>query len=845
MSSTSTPITSAVNVAPVSDEIQNTTFIDQRDDAIESSHLFGGEAPIKAQNKYVMPELYMSSIDILKKPILIDSFNWTVSSPLGTTLASYAVPEIISSLTSIHNLMFQTYAFFKPTIRLRFVMNTTKFHVGKLIVFSDPFRQMTESLDTRNINKQVNRWSATGNPNVQLDAGNSNTAIIDIPFEHIQSYLTTNSRETFDIMTIIRVLVLNPLAVQSGTTSSVNVQTFLQCVDLDLHVPIYVHPTTIPSLLSARSARLQEQGGALAKVASSGSAVVKGAQGAYGNAITGNFSGAADSAGSALAAASGILREFNLDHPSDGIQCTYNTISPCGPLAHGQGPDSSVRLSIAPLSGYTEHSSFSGSTPQEMSLRSLAQVKMLFDQITWPAAAIPNTILASYPVMPSLCHGEDFLSVAQNTNTFLSYISSYFAYWRGSISYRVDAAASQFHTGRLALVFIPNQDLTVPTGSNFTQNPLAVFDLHEHKTLTVNVPFQSSVARKLYCPWNSVGTRASLTDLHVLGYFHVVVLNSLASPASVVPDIQLNWYIGGGPDIDFFVPQHNPQEGFAALLPPESVKLEEQADVEPLPTRSNDDNDQDYMTKGSGQVARMNVFTENIDDVRDVARRYGLYRTAIALFTPLPAAGYPNASTYSAQIRLDITPLLITSPTDFSYGTAVTNVFGAQSANIPAAFFSRLYALWHGSMRFKILPRSSRIYGLTMIAHFEPTAGQFTDKTGEPVPPPNTYYSFPAHTTNISQSASLQVECPFYSPYNQLLVETVEPNFLPDTFTAGQLVIDFSVDSVAFMPLTTDTTPVPYMTFDVFAAIGDDFVFSYPVAPPFTYSTLEVVAPLP
>lgn len=234
------------------DEEQQLKFVDARASADEQVEALSGTPPIMPFNKYAMPGSEMTAKDIMKHPVRIDGFQWTPTDTPGTQLYTVRVPEVIASLNSFHRLMLMTYAFFKPAIQLKFVMNSTKFHVGRLIVSLDPFHQMLDAnVDVRDPSKFWNRYSATGNPNTLLDAATSNVAEMVIPFEHIQDFLTTNSSETFDLMAVLRVNVLNQLRVATGTLGTVNVQVFLNCVDLDLHVPIHAHAVVIPSLLRA------------------------------------------------------------------------------------------------------------------------------------------------------------------------------------------------------------------------------------------------------------------------------------------------------------------------------------------------------------------------------------------------------------------------------------------------------------------------------------------------------------------------------------------------------------------------------------------------------------------
>jgi hypothetical protein len=809
----------------VVDEQQQLTFVDQRDVASEEVQVFGHSAPITAFNRYAMPGSEMSSLDILKHPIRIAGFDWLQTDTPNAMLWTARAPELMANLNSFHRLMLETYAFFKPTLNLRFVMNSTKFHVGRLIVTLDPFHQMQNVSDESLIDKQWNRYAATGNPNVLLDASMSNVADILIPFEHIQDYLTTNSSETFDLMSVVRVNVLNQLRVATGTQGTVTVQVFLNCVDLDLHVPIHPHLAILPS-------RMMAQGGVVSSVKDIGT----NAAGAVYNTMTGNFGKAATSAGKAFGGVGKVLGEFNLDKPADPLAAVMSFVQPFSPLSHGTGVDPSVRLGNAPLGNYLEHGSFSGATTEGMDLWKICNLKMLTNTIPWPSAALDGTVLLKIPVMPTYCAYENAISAPYTKEfpTFLSYIAQMFTYWRGSIEIRVDAVSSFFHTGRLLIFFEPNVSTNPPTNlQQYTNNEGLIFDLKESKSICVSVPFQSSLPRKTVVPYTSISALAEFTDQHILGYVYIVVLNRLTAPSNVAGMIDLNVYVGGGEDMEFEVPILDPAVQFK--VPQNPARQDAQGDEEDLPLRTADLPGQ-WLSKGSGNVSRMNVFNEGVRDVRELTRRFTLTGRFIV---SLIETGFPGL--FEGELRIPVSPLIYSKesngPLNYYENFTTATSFHNRVA--------RLYALYTGSMRAKIVPYLDRTQPVILTATYEPNAGIWkplalpvADRTS--IGPDST--GFPTHMTNTSQSVALQVEMPYFSGYNQLLVETVEPatSFPPDTAKAGELVIRVRTFNTTGLPVLDD---IPFVPIDLFTATGDDIFFSYLVAPPVTYSARNIVDP--
>lgn len=812
-------------------------FIDARSDAAEQTQALGSPAPITAFNRYAMPGAVLNHLDILKHPIRIAGFNWTPADPLGALLYEGRIPEIMANEDSFHRLLLETYAFFKPNLSLRFVMNSTKFHVGRLVISVDPFHQMNTSYTPYSSSKTWSRAAATGNPSTYLDASMSNVAEVKIPFEHIQDYLTTNSKETFDMMAILRVNVFNTLRVATGTQGTVNIQIFLQCDDVDLHVPIHPHLAVLPSF--APPIRADMQGGIVTKVSN----IAEGAYNTVWNTVTGNFGKAATSAGSTLTNVGGLLSEFNLDKPSDPTASVVNTLSPFAPMSHGTGIDASVRLGNAPMGTYLEHSSFSGAKTDAMDLWKVAQLQMLIDTLNWTTDQAEGTVLLSIPVMPTFTNQTGSETHGLNVfyyedTTFLSYIAQMFQYWRGSIQYRIDAVSSFFHTGRLLMTFEPNRATIPPTNmQQFTNNEGAVFDLKEKKSICVGVPFQSSVPRKTVVPYASVPATASkYTDQMILGTFRIVVLNRLTAPSNVPGEIDLNIYIGGGPDIEFEVPCLDPHVYFRIPAEPLEVRAEAQSESDVIPLRT-DPEECFWLSKGAGNVSRMNVFNEGVRDVRELTRRHTLiHRVAIPMHFPF--------GIFDGSIQISASPYIFSRENVVLPGLFNANNTDFTSANSFHNRVARMYALYTGAMRYKIAPYSSRVSPIMMTATYLPNQGvwkpqnAFTSSTRLPS-------GYPTHMTNLSQQASLQVESPFFTGYNQLLIETLEPttSFAPDTMRAGVVEIQASTyDEAALLKVGDDL----FLPLDIWSASGDDMFFSYLVAPPRLWSDRDIVpAPSP
>jgi len=790
-----------------------------------------------------MPTSSFTSTDILKHPVLIDTQTWTEVQTPGTILSSYSIPAIFADIDNFHARMLQVYAYFKPTVTLRFLINSTKFHQGKLIAFYDPMEATVISVDTLN-KRPRNIYMATGQPNVLLDAGYSNTGVLEIPFEHVLSYMTTNSTERAPQMGTVYLMVLNSLMSATGATPELDVQIMLSCADVELHIPMRPHtvqlisstepfkPEGVPMPSSHTNMALapkQFMGGVKPKPSSGFRQVVdstintiKTIPDCFYNFATGNWNGLggnlSDIWDQTVDRFEGGLKMLGMDKPAALLTKTENMLSTTAPLAHMKGVDGSIRLAATQSGGYTQMN-FSAANEDEMNIKEVIKTKMMFNQLAWDTTQPAGATLLQIPVHPGICFTSPSSARSGYTvlnPTFLSYFSLAYEQWHGSINFRFDFTATQFHTGRVVAVFEPNSSTTGALANLdlYTNNPSHLFDLHENKTFEINIPFVSSTPRK-----NTVNpTAASLIaqdDENSLGILYLFVYTPLAVTNNVPNTIPINCYISAGDDFVFEVPRLRDDIFYPddTAIPPITTPFRPEAGGEALPLRSEDRTSPPSIIKGSGVISSVCHYNEEIGDVRDYARRYYKYRTYSAIFSTDPS----NSGNFYVQGQDETT--LIALP---QYNVSAQN---------PLAFVSNLYTFWSGALRYKIYPyvRRSQTLKTTVVNALGKLAGSPMLGTGGFSFLQSVGNSYPHQIQNSSQDSSTEVEIPFYSFYNQFVTNPVQTtgNYNDLIYGSGSILYLFETDTPTDFPAST-------LTFDLYIAAGDDFKLRFLVSPPST-----------
>lgn len=813
---------------------QQFTFDNQRTVKVEDSFVLPSRGSLSSQQACNMPTAGFTSTDILKHPVLIESVTWSTTDTPGTELVSFTIPAIFAELDTFHTRMLEVYSYFKPKVCLRFVINATKFHQGKLIAFYDPM-ETTVASGTLNQKRIRNQYMATGQPNVLLDAGYSNTGVLEIPFEHVLSYMTTNSAERAPQMGTVYLMVLNALNVSDGVTPELEVQVMLSCSEVELHIPMRPHSV---ELISSSRTHLHPQGlptaaiptikpkisSGFRQVVDSSVQSVKSLGSGFWNLVTGNFNGFNDDMAtlwsSTIDRFEGGFKMLGMDKPNSLDNKTENMLCTTSPIAHMKGIDGSIRLAATSSGGYTRMD-FSAANENEMNIKEIIKTKMMFKQLDWSTSEAAGIALFTTPVHPGICNyspSAQITGYSLMNPTFLSYISLAYEQWHGSINFRFDFTATQFHTGRILAVFEPNSSTTgaVDDITHYTNNPSYLFDLHENKTFEINIPFVSSTPRKDTSNPTTVAA-FNIDDELSIGKLSLFVYTPLAVTNNVPNTIPINCYISAGDDFVFEVPRIRDDIYYPSDISippaPTSRHLHPQA-LEALPLRSEDRSSPPSIIKGSGVTQLVCHYNEEVADIRDFAKRYAPFLIKSDTFAANPAGEPVQYIQHGLETTL------------------ASFVGQGPSAQYPLTFMSSLYTFWSGSLRYKYMPFCSRnqtlrstvlnALGKTSSAPLVGTGG-FSFLQG------SAGKSYPHHFQMSCQDNSLEFEIPFYSFYNQFVVNPIQSsgNFNDLIYGSGSYRVLFETDNPTNFPSSK-------LTFTCYVAAGDDFKCRFLVSPPAT-----------
>lgn len=730
----------------------NTTFVDQTPLHVE----FAQQQPTLPPAVKAIPDEEWFAAQQLSKPIVVSTLQWDGTQVYNTNLWSAIIPDIVNAIDSLQSRTLRMYAFYRANWVLRFQLNGTKFHQGQLIAAIIPFGQRNPEGTFPGILGGFTSTGLTGFPSVQISASASTPVELKIPFTHIQDYFMTNAGNQVP-MAHVRLNVLNQLKFSTGASPQLTLTVSLYAEEPEVHVPIYDHdyvPFPPISLNHEPTGLFSNMGAAIGHLA------------------TGNFKGFFNSGSAAQKDMANLF-----DKPAY-LVTAQKTISPVSAMSHGKGTETTIRLGLDPTALSSQPIQSFGNVEDEMSISHIVSTPMLIDQITWTDVQTSGTRLRYWPVSPLLASKDPNPSTEQVWQpTFLSWIATLYTFWKGGIKFRVDAICTNFHTGRLLVAFIPNGFVTSsPTLTQALSCPNVIMDIQSSTQVEFEVPFISQTPyKKVITPTPDLSS--------ITGYLYMYVLNDLVHPDNVAGSIDLNVYVSGSPDFEFFVPRDcDVRIGPAGLPPsPDNSHIPTSLDVRPIQeTKTEDVPNKVSLTFGMPSVERPNRFGEEFPLV-DLIKRFSRPTGIIDPTQPTLIPVTPRS------------PFYFTLP-DLS----------------PLGALSLIFASWYGSLRYKFVFPASRTLPNNVTF-------KYTNEVYE-TSPANVLLGTPFSVTNTAQDCGVEVEVPCYTRYNLLISPPLVSLLDSEAYYSGTLIMNQSAD--------------PQLVPDAYVAAGDDFRFYYLVSPP-------------
>lgn len=754
--------------------------------------------------RFVTPQNDVSLAQFLSRPLIISTSTWTP----GVTPYTLGIDPWTLFFGNKRNInRINNFNILNAHLHLKIVVNGNPFYYGMLMADYVPLPTM-DAVTQPSPTVLNNAIAASQRLHAFISPTESTGIHMELPFIWPQNGVSIPDAGWNDLGDLyIRELV--PLKHANGSSTPLTITIFAWATEVHLSVP-----TTISSsALVAQTSEIDLKPSTIMSAAA-------GVAGSLANIPT--FAPYALATQMVMGGLSKVAKLIGFSRPCIIDPPMAMRPSLIGELACVDKKENCVKLTADSRQELTIDPRVIGvDLPDELNVKYIAGKESYFTSFPWTIASTAGTHLFNIRVTPSV-----YAYTAPNYYmTAPCFANMPFAYWRGTMKYRFQIVASQYHKGRLLFLYDPRFVNSVETNVVYSR----IIDLENERDFTIDVAWSQErpwLPTTSLVPTPVYSTAAYATaDSTKNGVLAVYVLNELNSPNSTVNnDISINVFCSACDDIEFSVPYADNIRALAYVTQTDEVIF---APTNPEP--------KDCMGECLPQDnSNLVFFGEKFASFRSLLKRYH-YHSNISSGAPAAAGQY----------------IWLTEAADFPASRGVVGSGGTNAAGLanysvttPLTYLAPAFLAYRGSTRFKKIliadvpsnGAATVIRGFTAVpqnvltaridTNIDATAKQSADALFPS-------FSHNAATVTIPQHQPvLEYELPYYhlwrfsttkDPFGRAAISTYSP-----AKGNGHLV---SVNTK--FAATTDRTNM-----DVYISVGEDFsLMMFQGAPPcYVYS---------
>lgn len=797
----------------------------------------------------------------LERKVKIATYTWGVGTDFSQNLQPWQL--LLSNAAVARKL--QNYHLFKANMKLTFYMNGTPFHMGMILA---SYRYLNKPNETVIIGGDSQLVTRSQRPHIFMNVSTNKNGCLCVPFFSPANYLALTSK-TFSATEIgtLNIDSFAPLRQINAGTDNVTITVFAELEDVILAAPtsnLVALSGLLPDFIfefepqSKNSNKSEhEEEGIISKPAS---AIADMAGKLTSFPVIGPFALATQMGAGAV---SDIAKLFGFSKPIQLKDVTPMRNYPVSSLSLCEGADTSQKLTLTGKQELTIDPRTVQLPPSDdLSIKSFTSRESYITKFGWDVTDLVDSTVFCIDVDPMAEHRTDLAGGSRYIPTSLSYVSRPFDSWSGTLKYRFQVVASQYHRGRISVIYDPTGPLSAPDVYNTTFN--TIIDLDEGRDFTIEVGWQQDLpylsidgqdpTRLFYAagaaPQNKTAARSFAN-----GILYVRVVNELVTP-DATSGVEVIVSISAGDDFELvnpngvsidslhhYVPLSCSIPNFDFEFQPQSSALETTPDTENAPEQEQETIQVTQEVSSSPECKSLAFYGERVTSVRQLLKRYCFWRNL--------AANNPTVALSRNMFLLKQMP---------ASGGYDPNGLDLTSGAEPYTFcptgyieyFKRSFAGWRGSVRYKFLPKFGSTHSISVCRRSSSSLRSET-ANGSPIQTifPNTVSKSTAAfngllsrqhssagmaiTQNRSQDA-LEVEIPYSLPIrcSATLGEYYNSNLntLANAYPGGD-----AFDLVVYMQAGQATQVI-----ETYVAAGEDFtLFGFIGAPTLYFNS----TPLP
>lgn len=807
--------------------------------------------------------------DFLSRPLKIQEYQWTPSTQLFESFNPwndfFSNLDVLEKINRFRNL--------RCNLKLKVLVNGNSFYYGRALLSYNPYLTNDEVTVNRAFFLQ-DIVQASQKPHILLDPCSSQGGELTLPFIWPENYLDITQPGWASEMGRVVIHDFDVLRHANGGTDPITVSIFVWAENLTLSVPttsqvqsgqsrrpldefgfpvIYVEQSNTKSRNKNKKVNNTSSGDEFVKdglISKPASAIAKAANMLSMIPVLAPY---AKSTSMVATKIGQVARIFGYSRPQVVEDTRTYVPRYMGNLSNSDAAENLVKLSLDSKNELSIDTRIMGlGGHDELTINSIAQRPSFWQQFDWPESATTDTLLASMLVSPMCVQTLSVAPVEEIHMTSIAFATAPFNAWQGSIKFRFNVVCSEYHRGRLRIVYNPTSN---PNGEvPFNQTYSTVIDITEDRDFEYEVKWAdvrawaSNSGPGFYRNASTFSTTDPIQggDISDNGTLSVYVVNELATPALTNADVKVQVWVSAGDDYAVAIPT---TRGLVHM----SV-YEQQSDITPSETlaATNDcsnapDCSAPVQTFGSGSdvIKDDNQYLvyqgERIISFRELLRRYQYHNSY-----------YPNdTGTGYRIVRQNLSNFPYYRGWDPNGQDLAIN---SESGTSPFTFctmtllnwLTPAFALRRGALRHKAILVGMSQANLTsafhVARHWNNNDGVRNDARADPIDgtAPERRVAMQTshrpslggtHVTPSDLNPCLEYETPFYS-VGQRFVPARELDYFDGFHQGHELLVE--IDGTV-----TSRNKPDKIRIDKYVSIGEDFQLGMYVGPPILYAYLN------
>jgi len=518
--------------------VENLSGVEAGTESHDDRTVFLSDAPIRTYEPAVVNDIPQTLLAIpkvsvqdniksfLSRPAFVGSFVFDPTNAANDTIYSSDVPQanFYGASTDIFLSKLEGFAGMRATVVYKFVLAVERFAQGRLLIHYIPGEYDVDHEKQHTYNLQMK----TQQPRIEVNVNRDTMVEIKIPYVSPSTHYNLQTRE--GIWGRIFCSVYSPLV---GLSAGINVNVFVSFEDIDLVIPTYGSPQG-GELENEKKTSISVNLRRAKKIATDASRIPL-------------LSSIATPASWFLAAAENCASAlgWSAAYNSDGLSRIGDYMNPYNLTCDGQR--NSLPMGMSKDNEIDVLPGFAGNNIDEMSIKFFATRPAYIDHFSIGTSDAVGAIAYNNIVSPAIfrtpiaTHGSGVLIGSVYSATPVGFLMNMTKYWRGSLVYSFKFVKTEFHTGKIEIVYQPYR-LSAVSYANTVYCPRHIVDIKDTDEFHVTIPYMQLT------PWSDSSI--------ILGQLGVYVVSPLNCPTSVSSTIDVLIEVAAGDDFAIACPRN-------------------------------------------------------------------------------------------------------------------------------------------------------------------------------------------------------------------------------------------------------------------------------------------------